>query len=304
MSKYGRAAYTALKDNKLAPKKRFGQNFLVHKATAEAIVRAGGVSKTDTILEVGVGLGALTVPLANAAKYVFGYEIDSGIVRFHEQEGDLPENVTLIHQDILKADFDTLFAQCGGKLKILANLPYSISNPFIFKLIDNAHLVDSATIMLQKEVAERLAAPVNNKDYGVPTILLASVATVEKKLTLKPEEFHPRPKVDSVVITIDFNQNRMTKEGLDVAGLEYDFALFKQIVRTTFNQRRKTIFNTLSKANVFGVAPKNDREFNKKQALRSLEDASIAPQARPETLEVFDFITLSRMVEKYHLDRK
>jgi 16S rRNA (adenine1518-N6/adenine1519-N6)-dimethyltransferase len=301
MSKYGRSAYTTLKEHQLAPKKRFGQNFLVHRETAEAIVRAGNVAEDETILEVGVGLGALTVPLAAAARRVIGYEIDSGIVRFHEEEGDLPENVTVVHQDILKVDFDPLYKQCGGKLKILANLPYSISNPFVFKLIENAPLIDTATIMLQKEVADRLAAGVNSKDYGVPTILLASVATVEKKLTLKPEEFHPRPKVDSVVVTIDFKQNRMEKEGLKMDDLQYDFDLFKQIVRATFNQRRKTILNTLSRANVFGVAPKNDREFNKQQAELSLNKASIKPQARPETLEVLDFIRLTQMVTKNNL---
>ena len=94
MTKYGRQTHETLKNNRLAPKKRFGQNFLVHKPTAEAIVRAGEVCSTDIILEVGVGLGALTHPLASMAQHVFGYEIDSGIIRFHEDEGDLPDNVT------------------------------------------------------------------------------------------------------------------------------------------------------------------------------------------------------------------
>ncbi|SDP17997.1 16S rRNA (adenine(1518)-N(6)/adenine(1519)-N(6))-dimethyltransferase RsmA [Desulforhopalus singaporensis] len=297
MSRYGRFAHDALKNNQLTPKKRFGQNFLVHRETAEAIVRAGKVTASDTIVEVGVGLGALTLPLAAAANHVYGYEIDSGIVRFHEQQKDLPENVTLIHQDILKADFNEIVQKCGAGLKILANLPYSISNPFIFKLIDNAHLIKSATIMLQKEVADRLSAEVNTKDYGVPTILLASVATVDRKLTLKPAEFHPRPKVDSVVITIDFTG------GPKQTG-PYDYTLFKHIVRSTFNQRRKTVINTLSRANLFGVTHKEDKKTNKELAHRALTDAGIAPSARPETLLFSDFVRLAVCVEKLQKEAK
>ncbi|HBG18477.1 MAG TPA: ribosomal RNA small subunit methyltransferase A [Desulfobulbaceae bacterium] len=286
MSKYGNSStYDTLKNNKLAPSKRFGQNFLVNRHTAEAIVRAGNVRPTDIIMEVGVGLGALTVPLAGAAHHVYGFEIDSGIIRFHEEEGDLPANVTLIHQDILAADFTEVAARCGGKLKIMANLPYSISNPFIFKLIDNASLIESATIMLQKEVAERLMAEPATKAYGVPTVLLASRATVKKMMTLGPGEFHPRPKIDSVVVTIDFTAKKD-------AFPEYDFQLFKQIVRTTFNQRRKTILNTLARAAVLTDAVE-DKSAAKEICQLAIAEAHLSPQARPETLTVVDFIALT-----------
>lgn len=293
MSKYGKQAYQALHENKLAPKKKFGQNFLVHRQTAEAIVRSGNVDPTDIILEVGVGLGALTVPLANSVKQVFGYEIDSGIIRFHEQEGDLPENVTLVHQDILTADFNTISELCGGKMKILANLPYSISNPFIFKLIENAPLISSATIMLQKEVAERLMAQPNTKDYGVPTILLASCASVKKLMTLGPAEFHPRPKIDSVVIRIDFEKVRRSIAELP----HYNFELFRRIVRTSFNQRRKTILNTLSGAGFFSIEGNLEKAFNKDLTRQAIESAQLSVQARPETLNVEDFVTLSLSIE-------
>lgn len=292
MSKYGRQPYDTLKSNKLTAKKRFGQNFLVNQNTAEAIVRIGNLKKDDTVVEVGVGLGALTTPLAAAAKHVIAYEIDSGIVRLHEEEQDLPENVTLIHQDILKADFDQMYKDCGGPVKILANLPYSISNPFIFKLIENSHLIHSVTVMLQKEVAERLNAEPNTKDYGVPTILLGSCATVQKRLTLKPAEFHPRPKVDSVVIFIDFSQNRL-EEGTST---DYDKEIFTKIVRTTFNQRRKTIANTLKDAGVFGQTGKEFKEQNKEKALQALEKAGIPPKTRPETLTVSRFIELANCI--------
>lgn len=290
MSKYGKQAYDILKSNKLAPSKKFGQNFLVNRHTAEAIVRAGMVRDTDIIMEVGVGLGALTVPLARAARHVYGFEIDSGIIRFHEREGDLPANVTLIHQDILAADFTEVAARCGGTLKIMANLPYSISNPFIFKLIDNASLIDTATIMLQKEVADRLMAEPATKEYGVPTVLLASRATVKKMMTLGPGEFHPRPKIDSVVVTIDFTEKRD-------AFPDYDFHLFKQLVRTTFNQRRKTILNTLAGAAIL-TDTIEDKAAAKEMCQLVIAAARLSPQARPETLTVGDFIALTRELER------
>jgi 16S rRNA (adenine1518-N6/adenine1519-N6)-dimethyltransferase len=294
MTKYGRQTHETLKSNQLAPKKRFGQNFLVHKPTAEAIVRAGEVCNTDIILEVGVGLGALTTPLAAMAQHVFGYEIDSGIIRFHEEEGDLPDNVTLVHQDILTADFQEIAKQCGGKLKILANLPYSISNPFIFKLIDNASLINTATIMLQKEVADRLMAKPNSKEYGVPTVLLASCASIHKLMTLKPGEFHPRPKIDSVVVRIDFSKFSQYQ----AENSRYDFALFRQLVRTTFNQRRKTILNTLSGAGLFSDSAKQDKVANKEITLLAIEQANLQPNARPETLTFTDFINLAIQVAR------
>jgi len=289
MTKYGRQTREALKSSRLAPKKRFGQNFLVHRQTAESIVRAGQVLGSDIILEVGVGLGALTQPLAAAAQQVFGYEIDSGIIRYHEEQGDLPDNVTLVHQDILTADFKTIADLCGGRLKIVANLPYSISNPFIFKLIDNAVLIDTATIMMQKEVAERLMAAPNTKEYGVPTVLLASCATVRKLMTLRPGEFHPRPKVDSVVVRLDF-RNKSVKHD------DYDFALFRRLVKATFNQRRKTILNTLSAAALFGDLAGDDKKTNKRATLSSINLAKLPPDARPETLTCEDFINLAVQV--------
>lgn len=296
MANNARQTYITLKSNKLAPNKRFGQNFLVNRHTAEAIVRAGMVGNTDIILEVGVGLGALTIPLAATARHVYGFEIDSGIIRYHEEEGDLPPNVTLLHQDILTADFREIADLSGGPLKIMANLPYSISNPFIFKLIDNGPLIDSATIMLQKEVAERLMAQPATKEYGVPTVLLASRATVKKMMTLGPAEFHPRPKIDSVVVTIDFTAGRNQSTNTNVP--EYNFDLFKKIVRTTFNQRRKTILNTLAGAS-FLAGPLSDTGGAAKEVARmSIERANLSPKARPETLTVGDFIALTRQIEQ------
>jgi 16S rRNA (adenine1518-N6/adenine1519-N6)-dimethyltransferase len=299
MVHYRSQTQNTLKNHQLAPKKSLGQNFLVNKHTAEAIVRAGNVSDTDNILEVGVGLGALTIPLAAAVRHVYGYEIDRGIIRFHEEEGDLPDNVTLVHQDILTADFQNISQLCGGPLKILANLPYSISNPFIFKLIDNALLIDSATIMLQKEVADRLTARPSTKEYGVPTVLLAHCATVKKVMTLKPSEFHPRPKIDSVVIIIDFASKHTEKK--NNAAYQSDFNLLKQIVRTTFNQRRKTILNTLSNGAWLVASEKIPQSQIKNLTESAIRAANISPGARPETLTINDFISLANAISQLQI---
>ncbi len=279
----------SLADHSLAPQKRFGQNFLVHKQTAEAIVRAGGVCKEDNIVEVGVGLAALTIPLAEAAGHVYGVEIDSGIIRYHNEEKDLPDNVTLIHGDVLKVDFKELTERCKGELKIMANLPYSISNPFLFKLIENHRQMAWATVMLQKEVAERLAAEPGNKDYGVPTVLLQSCATVKPLMTLKPSEFHPRPKIDSVVVRIDFSSDNARLRALPA----YDHTLFRQIVRASFSQRRKTLCNTLSNADLFRAVPDIDKKKAKEMTADLIEAAGVQPGVRAETLILEDFVRLA-----------
>lgn len=293
MTRYGQTR-DSLGKHSLAPKKRFGQNFLVNKKTAESIVHAAKVTGDDTILEVGVGLGALTQPLAEKASAVIGLEVDSGIIRFHQQENDLPGNVTLIHQDVLQADFIELSERCGGPLKIVANLPYSISNPFIFKLIENRKYVERATVMVQKEVAERLTAAPSTKEYGIPSVLLQSCASISKLLTLRPAEFHPRPKIDSTVIGIHFNRETL----YSTTGDTFDFSLFQQIVRTSFNQRRKTISNTLSKGRSPLLLFSTDKTANKKVIEEAIRSAGFEPTIRPEVLSVEDFIQLTLSLEK------
>lgn len=188
----------------LAPHKKLGQNFLIHAHTPRRIVDLAGIDPDDQVVEVGVGLGALTQPLAAAARSVIGIEADSGIIRLHQEQQDLPANVKLLHADVLKVDLASLL-EPGKRLKIVANLPYSISSPFLFRLIAHADLMDSAVVMLQKEVALRLMAEPGTKEYGAPTVLLASCAEVRPLLAVDRAEFHPRPKVDSLVIRISFH---------------------------------------------------------------------------------------------------
>ncbi len=275
---------TLLKEQGLAASKKLGQNFLVHKHTAERIVNFAQLSKEDTVLEIGVGLGALTRPLAAAAGQVLGLEADSGIIRLHEEQEDLPDNVRLIHQDVLKANYDELVQLSQGKkLKIIANLPYSISSPFLFQLIEHHEQVDFAVIMLQKEVALRLLAQPGTKEYGVPTVMLGTVATVKMLMHVGPEEFHPRPKVDSAVVRLSFAPLPERAAALG----NFDRKLLKTIVNSTFGQRRKTLLNGLASSGLLS-----------KDVLREcIGEAGLVPTVRAEQLALEKFVQLAQAIK-------
>lgn len=281
---------SVLRHEGLAASKKLGQNFLVHRHTAECIVDLARLSKDDTVVEVGVGLGALTGPLAEAAGQVIGLEADSGIIRLHEERGGLPDNVRLIHQDVLKADFTALAALCGGRLKIVANLPYSISSPFLFKLIEERERIDFVLVMLQKELAERLLAKPLTKEYGAPTVLLATCATTEAVMEIGPDEFHPRPKVDSLLLRLTFHPvpERVRRLG------DFDRELFRRIVSAAFGQRRKTLLNSLSAAGL----------GNKDELAACFAAAGLASSDRAERLTLEDFICLTAAMMPAPLEKK
>ena len=264
----------------LAPHKRLGQNFLVHSHTAQRIVDLAGLNPEDTVVEVGVGLGALTRPLSGVAARVIGVEADSGIIRLHEELQDLPENVRLVHADILKLNLAEL-CQDGARLKIVANLPYSISSPFLFHLIEHREHLHSAVIMLQKELGLRLSAQPGSKVYGAPTVLLAACADVEALLEVGPTEFHPQPQVDSLVLRLSFYPEPARLKPLG----DFNRSLFNRIVRAAFAQRRKALLNAL-----------RPLEADKKRLATQLKHAGIAPAARAETLTLADFIRLSQVM--------
>ena len=276
-----------LQQQKLAPKKRFGQNFLINKNISEKIVKLTGVSPDDTIIELGVGFGALTFHLAKICKRVIGLEIDSGIIRYHLEAGSLPENVTLVHQDILQADFVKLAEESGARLKMIANLPYSISNPLLFKLTGYKDKIEWAVLMLQKEVAQRLTAEIGTKDYGILTVRMAACASVKKLLNLGPQHFHPRPKVDSQVVKITFFPRPERTEALP----HYDLKLFKNIIDAAFQQRRKTLVNALSASNRL--------EADKKTIVRSLEKLGLDNRIRGERLSVEDYVALTNILQQH-----
>jgi 16S rRNA (adenine1518-N6/adenine1519-N6)-dimethyltransferase len=275
-----------LQQQKLAPKKRFGQNFLVNKNISEKIVRMAGIQPDDTIIELGVGFGALTGYLAKSCNKVIGLEIDSGIIRYHREENSLPENVKLMHQDILQADFTKLAEESGGRLKIIANLPYSISNPLLFKLTEHKDQMEWAVLMLQKEVAQRLTAEIGTKDYGILSVRMAACASVKKLIDLGPQHFHPRPKVDSQVVRITFFPEPERAAALP----EYDRVLFKKIVDAAFQQRRKTLVNALSSSTLV--------EVDKITIENSLEKMGLNSMIRGERLSVENFVALTEFLQQ------
>ena len=271
---------------KRAPHKKLGQNFLVHSHTAERIVQLADIDKNDIVTEVGVGLGALTRPLARAAGKVIGIEADSGIVRMHREQKELPQNVHLRHQDILQTDFAQLAEESGGRIIFVANLPYSISTPFLFRLFANAHLIKKGIIMLQKEVALRLMARPGTREYGVPTVLLASCADIKMLMRVKPEEFHPRPRVDSAVVRLRFFPVPARVERLD----KFCPNTLRKVVNAAFGQRSKTLLNALAGGNFLRT---------KEQLNSLLLSCDISPSIRAERLEIQDFIRLANALEKH-----
>ncbi len=269
-----------LQANELAPKKKLGQNFLVHQATAERIVELAEVGPADTIIEIGVGLGSLTLPLCQRAGRVIGIEFDSGIVKYHQNNKSLPENTQIIHQDILKTDFAQLAREHGSPLKIIANLPYSISNPLLFKLLQHRDIMAWAVLMLQKEVGVRLCAAPGTKEYGVLSVLFGECATVKNLMQISPEQFHPRPKVESVVVKITF-QPRVEQD--------YNSELLVKLVKTGFQKRRKTLINCLAASPLLSLS--------KEQAGRALQETGLPETIRGEALTIADYIRLTKVVE-------
>ncbi len=268
----------------LAPSKKRGQNFLKHRATAQVIVNKAAFDKNDHIVEVGVGLGALTLCLAAAVSRVTGIEIDRGIVQYHEQEQILPANVELLHLDVLKADLAALHEKIGRPLKIISNLPYSISNPFIFKLIDNRTCIDQAVILLQKEMAQRLMAQPHTKDYGIPTVLLQSCADIAPLMSIAASEFHPKPKVDSQLIRIRFTQNKIADDL---------FPWLRHTVRSAFSSRRKTITNNLLASFPCPAESAVDKEMKRTIISEALARSGLRKDLRAEDITVEEFKALA-----------
>jgi 16S rRNA (adenine1518-N6/adenine1519-N6)-dimethyltransferase len=269
----------------LAPAKSRGQNFLKHARTAESIVACADFSPADCVIEVGVGIGALTIPLAARVNRVIGIEVDRGLVRYLETERILPGNVQLLHQDVLKTDFHHLGSELGSQLKVIANLPYSISNPFLFRMLDFRSSIEQVVVMLQKEVADRLSAAHGSKEYGIPTVLFGCCARVEKLMRISPEEFHPRPKVESQLIRIHFHDSNH--------GAHY-FACLQKLVRAAFNKRRKTLLNNLCSAQTVldMITPRttDPRGF----ISEIIHDAGLDPAVRAEAVDIDGFSRLAR----------
>jgi len=250
-------------------KKKFGQNFLTDKNLLEKIVRLAQVKNKD-VIEVGPGQGALTRFLADVCHSVTAYEIDTSLKPFLNPLESKYNNLNIIYDDFMKIKMDI-----DHEAHIVANVPYYITTPIIFKFLEHPYL-KSATIMIQKEVAERIHAKPKTKAYNSLSVLLQYYTKVEKLMDVKRHMFKPAPNVDSIVI-------KLTKKEQDLLTFEEE-KLFIDIVKTAFTQKRKTLVNNLS---LFENVEKSD-------VISYVESLGYAPNVRAEALTINDFIKITK----------
>ena len=253
--------------------KSLGQNFLIDESVLMDIVSGAGVDDRDMVIEIGPGVGTLTRVLLSKAKLVDAVELDSKLIPILQEELKEYDNFTLIHKDALKIDYNELIGE-EKSVKIVANLPYYITTPIISYLLTGGYNFKSLTVMIQKEVAERIAAKENCKEYGALSLLVQYYCDVEVIRKVPPTSFIPQPKVDSLVIRMD----RLETPKVQPKSKE----LFFRIIRESFNMRRKTLWNSLK-----GLKLNSD---NMEEAFQA---AGINPIRRGETLSIFEFSTLA-----------
>ncbi|ABO65422.1 MULTISPECIES: 16S rRNA (adenine(1518)-N(6)/adenine(1519)-N(6))-dimethyltransferase RsmA [Geobacillus] len=262
-------------------KKSLGQNFLIDTNILRKIVDAAGISGDTGAIEIGPGIGALTEQLARRAKKVVAFEIDSRLLPILADTLSAYDNVRIIHQDVLKADLHAViaeeFAEVSDRM-VVANLPYYVTTPIIMKLLTERLPIRGMVVMMQKEVADRLAAKPGTKDYGSLTIAVQYYTEAEVVMTVPRTVFMPQPNVDSAVI-------RLTKRSHPPVAVE-DEEVFFQVVRASFAQRRKTLLN-----NLLNNLP--DGKEKKEQIERALDAVGIDPRRRGETLDMAEFASLS-----------
>lgn len=264
--------------------KRYGQNFLIDEHVLGKIIRSAGITEEDFVVEIGPGIGTLTQYLAASARQVAAIEIDDALIPILEDTLSGYDNVMVIHDDVLKVDLAKLAEEeNGGKpVKIVANLPYYITTPIIMGLFENHVPVESITVMVQKEVADRMKTGPGSKDYGALSLAVQYYARPELVANVPPNCFMPRPRVGSAVIRLQRHENPPVEV--------QDEKLMFQIIRASFNQRRKTLVNGL------GNAP--ELRVPKEQTTAVLEEMGLNPGVRGEALDLQQFAELSNRLKK------
>jgi 16S rRNA (adenine1518-N6/adenine1519-N6)-dimethyltransferase len=255
------------------PNKRRGQNFLVREAMLQSIAEAARLSATDVVLEIGPGPGNLTRHLVRSAGRVIAVEVEHELASIVRAEL-ASDNLTVLEADALSLDFAALTPP-GGKLKLVANLPFNITTPMLFKILEDPTLFSQVLLLIQKEVAERIIAPAGQKPYGILAVQTQLRCDAEIALTIGPEAFSPRPKVASALI-------RLTPLPAPRAPVT-DLDRFRRLVRAAFAQRRKTLRNSLLAA-LDGFTPE--------QIDQALAQTEIDPRRRAETLSIEEFAAL------------
>ena len=264
--------------------KKFGQNFLIDERVIDKIIAAAEITKEDCVLEIGPGIGTLTQMLAEHAKQVIAVEIDKNLIPVLEDTLSDYDNILIINQDILKVDIIELVEKYnGGKpIKVVANLPYYITTPIIMGLFESHVPLDSVTVMVQKEVAQRMQDGPNCKEYGALSLAVQYYAKPYLVANVPPNCFMPRPNVGSAVIRL----TRWEQCPVQVEDEKFMFAL----IRAAFNQRRKTLVNAVNNA--------RELEITKEQMLHALDELGYLPTLRGEALSLQEFATLSNTLMK------
>lgn len=262
----------------LFPRKGLGQHFLVDRNIMLKVVDVAGLGHDDAVLEVGSGLGEMTAILASQAKKVIAVEIDPKLAEILKKKMDLLPNVEVVEEDVLKVDFRKLREGEDRRMKVVANLPYQISTPLLFRFIEAREVFSSLTLMLQREVAVRLVASPGGKEYGPLSIFVQMFSDVSICFHVKPSAFFPPPKVESAVIQMSWKDRPTVKTE--------DEEWFKRVVKGSMGYRRKTLINALKYSR---LALPGDSEAR-------LEGAGIDPQRRPGTLTIQEFVRLAEVL--------
>lgn len=259
--------------------KKYGQNFLVDEGIVEKIVREAGVTKEDFVLEIGPGIGTMTQILCEKAREVVAVEIDSHLIPILEDTLSVYDNCTVINDDILKVDITRLVEEKnnGRPVKVVANLPYYITTPIIMGLFESHAPIESITVMVQKEVADRMQVGPGTKDYGALSLAVQYYAEPKIVLNVPPECFIPRPGVGSAVIRLTRHKARPVEPE--------DEALMFKIIRASFNQRRKTLANGLNNS--------SEIHLPKEIITEAIEKLGKGASVRGEALTLEEFAKLS-----------
>jgi len=272
-----------LNAHNIRAKKNWGQNFLSDPSTARMIVNRGRITPEDVVLEIGAGLGALTLPLSDIAKKVFAVEKDGLIIDLLKTQvlAASLSNVVFMDNNILDIDINALANEVKSKIVVIGNLPYNISSQILVKLIKSRKNVSRAILMFQKELAQRITARPGCKDYSRLSVMLQYCAEIKSVATVKADLFFPKPKVDSEVLEIEFREKQdfpVDNEGL----------LF-EVIKAAFGKRRKTLKNALSKSLL---------HINVETALGALKCSGVDSHRRAETLTVSEFVNLSNCLNE------
>lgn len=264
--------------------KKYGQNFLIDTNILDKIIAAAEITKEDCVIEIGPGIGTMTQYLAESAKEVAAVEIDKNLIPILEDTLSAYDNVTIINEDILKVDINRIVQEknAGRPVKVVANLPYYITTPIIMGLFESHVPLKSITVMVQKEVADRMQVGPGTKDYGALSLAVQYYAKPQVVANVSPNCFIPKPGVGSAVIRL----TRYEEPPVKAADERYMF----RVIRAAFNQRRKTLVNSLMNAGSLGVS--------RERILEALEELELGASVRGEALTLEQFAKLSDLLKQ------